>query len=596
MNLFTIISLTWHRRLSVALAILCAITLSGCSLAQFKTEAAQVPQLVMSIGTDPQTFNYFLNQQSPNVFSLISESLVSENGVTGEVEPDLAESWVISDANKRIVFTLREGLKWSDGQPMTADDVVFTFNEIIFNEAIPTDSRDGLRIGKNRALPKVQKLDNRQVEFTVPEPFAPFLRTAGGTAILPAHILRESVTNKDKNGKPQFLSTWGTNTDPKKIIVNGPYTIDSYTTSQRVVFKRNPYYWRKDAQGKSQPYIERVVWQIVENTDTSLLQFRSKGLDILEIGARTFRLLKREEERGNFTIKNGGPATGTTFISFNLNKGQRKGKPLIDPMKSRWFNNVAFRQAIAYSIDRQTMINNIFQGLGSPQHSPISVQSPYYLSPQEGLKTYDFNLDKAKELLKKSGFTYNAQNQLLDAEGNRVRFTMLVPSGGRTGGDIASQLKRDLSKIGMQLDLQFSDFGVMGEKMSNTLDWECLFMGFTGGTEPSSGSNIWSPDGGLHIFNQKPQPGRTPIEGRVVADWEEKIGDLYIQGAKELDEVKRKAIYAETQRLTQEYLPVIHLVNPLSIAAVRDRIQGIKYSALGGTIWNLYELKAVEEK
>lgn len=98
----------------------------------------------------------------------------------------------------------------------------------------------------------------------------------------------------------------------------------------------------------------------------------------------------------------------------------------------------------------------------------------------------------------------------------------------------------------------------------------------------------------MHTFNQKPQAGKEPLIGWKVEDWEAEIGRLYKQGAQELDEEKRKEIYFQTQRLTQEYLPFIYLINPLSLSAVRNRIQNIKYSAVGsqaGTMWNKYELK-----
>jgi peptide/nickel transport system substrate-binding protein len=98
----------------------------------------------------------------------------------------------------------------------------------------------------------------------------------------------------------------------------------------------------------------------------------------------------------------------------------------------------------------------------------------------------------------------------------------------------------------------------------------------------------------LHAFNQKPQPGQAPIQGWEVADWEAEIGRLYIQGARELDAAKRKKIYEQTQRLAQEYLPFIHLVNPLAMSAVRNRFDGIQYSALGGAFWNLHEIKVVD--
>ncbi|MCC5617770.1 ABC transporter substrate-binding protein [Nostoc sp. CHAB 5836] len=571
-----------------------ALTISACNPANFKSASAQVPQLVSAILSDPKTFNFPLSQEFPNVFPLIYEGLITENYDTGKVEPALAESWQFSDDKLKIVFTLREGLKWSDGQPLTVDDVVFTYNDIYFNKAIPTDVRDVLRIGESGKLPSVKKIDERRVEFIVPEPFAPFLRSATGYPILPAHTLEKSVKTKDQEGKPIFLSQWGVDTPPDQIIVNGPYKLERYDTSQRVVFRRNPYYWRKGLKGESQPYIERIVWQIVESTDTALLQFRSAGLDSVGVSPDYFSLLKVQEKQGNFKIYNGGPTTSTSFVWFNLNKGKRNGKPLVNPVKSRWFNNLQFRQAIAYAIDRQTIINNTFRGLGTTQNSPISVQSPYYLSPEEGLKVYDYNLKKSKDLLLKAGFKYNDKNQLVDAEGNRVRFTLLTNAGNKIREAMGSQIKQHLSKIGIQVDFTPIAWNTFTDKISDSLDWEASLMGLTGGLEPNDGANVWNPEGGLHMFNQKPQPGQQPIEGWEVAPWEAKIGQLYIKGARELDEAKRKEIYAETQQITQENLPFIYLVNALSLSAVRNRFEGIRFSALGGAFWNIHEIKVID--
>ncbi|UKO96305.1 ABC transporter substrate-binding protein [Nostoc sp. UHCC 0870] len=589
-KIITLIKRFW---ILIILAAFTAVTVAACNPENFKSSAAQTPQLVNSILSDPKTFNLALSQESPNIFGLTYEGLINQNPITGKVEPALAESWQISEDRLRFTFTLRPGLKWSDGKPLTAEDVVFTYNDIYFNEAIPTDTRDGFRIGVNRKLPTVKKIDDRRVEFTLPEPFRPFLLNAG-TPILPAHALKGFVKQKNQDGKPIFLSKWGVDTPPEQIIVNGPYKLERYDTSERVVFRRNPYYWRKSPQGQPQPYIERIVWQIVENTDTSLLQFRSGGLDSVGVTAEYFSLLKKQEKQGNFKIYGREPGTGTNFILFNLNKGRRDGKPLVDPIKSRWFNTVEFRQAVAYAIDRQTMINNTFRGLGEPQNSPITVQSPYYISPQENLRTYDYNPEKAKQLLKKAGFKYNEQGQLLDAEGNRVRFTLLTNSGNKIREAIGSQIKQNLAVIGMQVDFTPLAWNTYTDKLANTLDWEASLLGLTGGLEPNDGANVWSPDGGLHMFNQKPQPGQKPIEGREVAPWEEEIGRLYVQAAQEFDEAKVKEIYAQTQRITQEYLPFIYLVNPLAMTAVRDRFSGIKFSALGGAFWNLYEIKIVE--
>lgn len=585
-----------HTKRFLLLITIIAFTVIGmtaCSPTKLKTSTAQVPQLVTSILSDPKTFNAALSSESPNIFGYTYEGLLTQNPIDGKIEGALAKSWEISPDKTKITFTMREGLKWSDGEPLTVDDVVFTYNDIYLNQDIPTDTRDVLRVGKDRKLPTVKKIDNRRVEFSVPEPFRPFLLSTG-SSILPAHILEKSVKTKNKDGKLEFLSKWGVDTPPEELIVNGPYKLERYDTSQRIIFRRNPYYWRKDVQGKSQPYIERIIWQIVESTDTALLQFRSGDLDAIGVSPDYFSLLKVQEKQGNFKIYNGGPSSTTSFMSFNLNKGTRNDKPLVDPIKSKWFDNVQFRQAVAYAIDRQTMLNNTFRGLGTPQDSPISVQSPYFLPPEKGLKVYKYNPDKAKQLLLQAGFKYNDKNLLLDDQGNEVRFALLTNAGNKIRESMGSQIKQDLSKIGIQVDFTPLAWNTFIDKLSNTLDWDACLIGLTGGLEPNDGANVWSPEGGLHMFNQKPQAGQKPIEGREVTPWEIKINDLYIQGAQEFDEEKVKEIYWESQQLTQEYLPFIYLVNSYAMSGIRNRFQGIQFSALGGAFWNIHEIKVTK--
>ncbi|MDZ8108511.1 MAG: ABC transporter substrate-binding protein [Nostoc sp. DedQUE12a] len=585
-----------HFWLSIILTSATALTLTACNPSNFKTAAAQVPQIVSAVLSEPSTFNYALNESAYSVFGFIYDSLINENPITTKLEPGLAESWEVSEDAQRVVITLREGLKWSDGKPMTADDVVFTYNEIYLNPKIPTSLKDALKVGEKGTLPKVKKIDDRRVEFTIQEPFAPFVRYVGGIPIMPAHALQEAIRTSESNGNPKFISMWGTGTDPKQIVGNGPYVMESYVPSQRVIFRRNPYYWRKDAQGNPQPYIDRIVWQIIESTENQLISFRSGQLDDLEIPPEGFSLIKREEKRAKFKIYNGGPNTSTTFISFNLNKAKNsQGKPLVDPIKSRWFNQKEFRQAIAYALDRETMKINAYRGLGELQNSFVYVKSPYFLPPEKGLKVYNFDREKSKKLLLDAGFKYNAQNQLLDADGNRVRFTLLTNSERKVRGDMAAQIQRDLARIGIQVDLQILSFNSYLEKLKVTQNWDCYLGGFAGGgVEPHGASNIWRINGASHAFNQGAQPGDPPLIGWEVSDWEKQIDSLYIKGAQVLDENKRKEIYYEYQRIASEQLPFIHLVEGLNLQAVRDRFQGIQYTALGGPFWNLYELKVVD--
>ncbi|WP_239125252.1 ABC transporter substrate-binding protein [Leptolyngbya sp. CCY15150] len=582
-------SLWWAALLAGAIAFLCVGAILSRE-AQRSPELAQ--RLTMSFPNEPKTFNVALNEESPNVFDGVTyASLLRQNGLTGELLPNLAESWQVSEDGQRIVFTLRPAMQWSDGQPLTVDDVVFTFNDVCFNPAVPTLLRDSLRIGESGALPTVQQVGDRQVEIISPEPFAPLLRNMGGVPIMPRHALASALEPIDGQPLP-FLSTWGTDTPAEQIVSSGPFRMVQYIPGQRLVFEQNPGYWAWNDAASPQP-VQEMVWQIVDSPDTALMQFRSGGLDAVGASASNFGLLKREESRGQFTIYNGGPALSTSYLMFNLNRGQRPaGQPLVDPVKSAWFNQKEFRQAIAHGIDRQTLINNIFQGLGTVQHASIALQSPFYLSPDDGLPTYAYDPSQGIALLESVGFTYDAAGQLLDADGNRVEFTLMHVAGSGTTDAIATQIQRDLGRLGIRVTLQALSFNAIVDRITLSLDWEAQILGTTNSLEPHSGISAWSPEGRLHDFNLRPDAD--DIIGREVADWEAEIGRLYVQASQATDFETRYQLYAEAQKLAQEYMPIIHLVNPLSLVAVRDRIQGIQFSAIGHLLWNVHEFRMLE--
>ena len=574
---------------AIAFVAFTNLAVTGCSELISRANTSEVPQIVDAILTDPKTFNPALSSDATSsaLGSMMFDGLLTQNPITGEFEPALAESWKVSDDDLEIIFTLRKDLKWSDGQPLTADDVVFSFNQLYLNEAIPYNGRATLKVGESKAYPKIVKLNDLQVKFILPEPFAPFFSTIGNS-ILPKHILQDSVTKKDAEGKPLFLTTWGTDTPPAKFVANSAYRLKEYVNAQRLVFEANPYYWKRGEAGEQLPKIKRVVWEIVESTDTSFFQFRSGSLDLLGVSPEYFSLLKKEEKRGNFTIYNGGPAYGNVYITFNQNRAKRNGKPLVDPDKSRWFNDVKFRQAIAYSINRQSLIDNVHRGLGAPQNSPISVQSPFY---DDSLPGYDYDLDRAKALLKEAGFKYNSRQQLIDQRGKRVTFTINTNAGNKIRESMGSQIKQDLSKVGIKVNFKPLAFNLLINRLDGSLEWDCILLGLTGGNEPNNGANVWYPDGELHMFNQK----KDGLQGRQVTDWEKQIGDLYIKAARELDVAKRKEIYKQVQAIVAEQVPFIYLVNPLSLGALRNDIYPIEYSALGKGLWNLEELKVSEQ-
>jgi peptide/nickel transport system substrate-binding protein len=208
---------------------------------------------------------------------------------------------------------------------------------------------------------------------------------------------------------------------------------------------------------------------------------------------------------------------------------------------------------------------------------------------------YDYDPDQARSLLQSAGFRYDDQKQLLDAEGNLVQFTLLTNSGNEIREAIGAQIKVDLEKIGIQVDFQPISFNALITRLTQSRDWECHLIGFTGGVDPHSGANLWTSTGGSHLFNLGPQPGQPEITGWQVADWEQEIDRLFTAGAQELDEAKRKEIYGEFQQIVQEQLPVIHLAHEIALMAVRDRLQGVNYSGLPTWgLWNIQELSLNE--
>ena len=570
----------------------CSLLLWGCAI---KPEALK-NRLVVPLDSDIKTFNPVLinDAYSGIVIGYTLTGLISENPITKEIESELAEKWEFQQDGKQLIFTLRPDLKWSDGQPLTVDDILFTYQSIILNEKIPTGTRDVLRVGQSQSLPKVEKLDERRISFLLSEPFAPALRTLGGIAPLPKHIFEPTLREdpSDPNKKLKFLETWTLSTPVSQLVGSGPYVIQEYRPSERVIYKPNPYYWKKGS-----PNIPQLVMQIVESPDTALLRFRSNDLDMYRLRGEDYQLLKRFEERDRYKIYNAGPATGQAFIMFNLNKGRnpKTNEPFVDPIKSKWFNDVNFRRAIAYSLNREAMITNLSRGLAQTQNSPVSVPSPYFFAPENGLKVYDYEPKKAKEILLKAGYKYDSEQQLRDAQDNIVRFTLLAPAGGRVA--LGAQIKNDLEQLGMKIDFNPVDFRIISDKLDNSKQWDATILGFTGGAEPNSAINLWAPDGDSHMFNKGPVGDEPPFPDREVSDWEKKIHELMIKGAQELDEAKRKAIYAEYQQLVQEQLPLIHLTIPLYLVAVRDRVENAQPTALAGStgvtgaLWNVEKLK-----
>ena len=250
-------------------------------------------ELVSStIGEGPKTFNPFNTKDATSALmaEMMFDGLVSTKPADGEVIPKLAKSFEISPDGKTYTIKLRRGITWSDNKPITADDVVFTWNKVILTGLGNTSTRDSVLIDDE--LPKVTKVDDYTVNFTTKKPFAPFLRILSAP-IAPKHIFEPVV----KKGPKYFESFWSTTTPPKDFITSGPFRLKEYVPAQRIVFERNPSYYEINLNGEKLPYLNKIIYLIVGDLNNEILKFEAKELDVISLrGSNIGRYKKREKK------------------------------------------------------------------------------------------------------------------------------------------------------------------------------------------------------------------------------------------------------------------------------------------------------------
>ncbi len=538
-------------------------------------------ELVSStIGEGPKTFNPF--NCKDNISALMSgvmyDGLLSSDPMTGQPTPKLAKSFSISSDGTTYTIKLRHGIKWSDGKPITADDIVFTWNDIIFAGLGDTSTRDSIVI--DNKLPTVRKIDNYTVEFITPKPFAPFVRMLS-TPIAPKHIFMPAV----KKGNTYFDSFLSTNTKPKDFVVSGAFKLKEYVPAQRVVFERNPNYYEINTKQQKLPYLDKLVYLIVGDLNNEVLKFEAKELDVISLQGSKVARYKSLEPHSDFKLYNLGPDTGTMYLSMNLNnRKDNKGKYYVNTDKQTWFQDLNFRTAVDYAIDRKNMVLNIANGIGAPLFTPESLNSIYL---NKNLKPYDKNLDKSKELLKKSGFYLDKKGKLFDKHGHRVEFDLYTNAGNTEREAIGVMVKQDLEDLGMKVNFKPIEFNSLVNKLVSTYDWDMVIMGLTGSPlEPNGGKNVWLSDGRLHMFNQ-----RNPQEGKAkILPWEKELDYLYTQGALATKFEDRKKYYDKYQEIVYKEKPMIYIYSPIRIVALRNKFKNIYPSSLGGITHNIEEI------
>lgn len=557
------------------------VTLNGVDYLQSQAPVGNFGGVLVSstIGEGPKTFNPFNTEDATSelMTSMMFDGLVSGRPDTGEVIPKLAKSFEISPDGKTYTFHLRHGIKWSDGKPITANDVDFTWNKIILAGIGNTSIRDSLII--NGQLPKVKKIDDYTVKFTTIRPFAPFIRILGAP-IAPKHIFEPAV----KIGEKYFKSFWSTTTPVKNFVISGPFKLKEYVPAQRIVFERNPNYYEINLKNQKLPYLDKIIYLIVGDLNNEILKFEAKELDVIGLRGSNVGRYKKKEAKSDYVIYNIGPDTGTMFAVVNLNnRKDPQGKYYVNPKKQVWFHDKNFRYAIDWALDRQNMVNNVANGLATPLFTAESLNSIYL--NKKLAKGHPKDINKAKAYLKKSGF-YWKKGILYDKKNNRVEFDLYTNAGNTEREAIGVMVKQDLEDLGMKVNFKPVEFNSLVNKLVNSFDWDMVIMGLTGSPlEPHNGKNVWYSSGTLHVFNQR--------SGGKATDrlpWEVKLDKIIDEASLKINFNDRKKLYDQYQQIIYDEKPIIYLYSPIRVIAIRKKFGNIYPSPLAGITYNLDEI------
>ena len=533
--------------------------------------------IISTIGEGPKTFNpcNTKDSTSSSMAGLMYDGLVTTNPRTGEVEPQLAKSFTV-DGNDYLIH-LRRGIQWTDGKPITADDVMYTYNEVVFRGLGNPSVMDAMKVdGK---LPELVKIDDYTVKFTTPQPFAPFLRLLS-YPIVPKHYFKPY----SDRGESVFNAFLSPNTPPEEIVSSGAFKLKEYVAAQRVVFVRNPNYYKINLKDEKLPYLDKVVYMIVGDTNNEILKFEAKEIDVLSLRGSNVARYKIREPQSDYIIYNLGPDTGTLFLVLNLNNRKDKNcKPYVNPVKASWFANRDFRAAIDWAIDRKNMVQNIASGVAEPLYTAESLNSIYL---NKYIKGHPKDKAVAQKSLKKAGFHYK-NGILYDKNSNRVEFNLYTNAGVLEREALGVMIKQDLEDLGMKVNFKPLEFNSLVNKLTNTHDWDMAIMGLTGSPlEPHDGKNVWTSSGSLHMFNQRPQG--YCIDDRL--SWEKELDEIFREGALKLTFEERKPLYDRYQTIIYDQKPIIYLYSPIRITAIRKKFKNIYPTALSGLIYNLDEI------
>jgi len=524
---------------------------------------------------EAKTFNPAIaaDTASREVIHRLHADLIHINRLTQKTEPALAKSWSVSADGLHYTLDLRRGIRFSDGRPFDADDVVFSF-QVYLDEKIHSPYRD-LLIVKSRAI-AVQKLDQYRVRFDLPSPYAAAERLFDSLDILPRHLLETSW----REGK--LAEAWTLRTPPAQIAGLGAFRLVQYTPGQRIVLERNPYYWKTDAAGRKLPYLDRLEFSFAGSEDVEVMRFEAGEADILSrVSAHNFAALESESAHRGFTLKDAGPGLEYSFLFFNLNAlGPNTSADVTSHQP--FFKRTAFRRAISLAIDREAIVKLVYLGHAVALSTPVPPGNKAWVDGR--IPPPARSLEKARELLRADHFTWGPGGGLLSPEGTRVEFTIVTSAGNSDRAQMAGLIQQDLKQLGMEVHISPIEFRSHLDRVQRTHDYEaCLLALAEADADPNPDLEVWLSTGGNHLWNPEQKSPATP--------WEAEIDSLMRRQVGARAYAERKRIFDRVQEILAGNLPLVPLVTPDILTGARSGLENFRPAQLDPYIlWNVDQL------
>ncbi|GAA5534218.1 ABC transporter substrate-binding protein [Deinococcus aluminii] len=523
------------------------------------------------LGDSPQSLNYYgvIDNNLGLIAQQLFDGLVEFNYATYKIEPALAESWTISPDGKTYTFKLRQGVKWSDGQPLTADDVVFTYDQIIMNpEARAGDAASFKLDGKQV---DVKKVDANTVQFVLPRPSPAFLLQMR-SFIMPKHKLLKF--SQEGGAKPADINNaWPSNVNEAEVVGTGPFKLSNYTAGQKVTLVKNPNYWKVDGNGTKLPYLNQLDFLIIRDPQAQVAQFLAGNVDQLNITGAQFPDLKQREVSGApFKVMRSTALFGSPpFVAYNFDAK--------DPALAKVFSDARFRRAMQQALNRPRIIDTVYNGLASlPGHGVAPANKEWYANTTGQLGTFD--LKAAAAALDALGLKdTNGDGVREISKGKNLEFDLTYATDSSVYPAIATILQNDFGKIGVKVNLK----GILAKNLLSTGqsgNWEMILHAFGDQPDPELRKPIWQPGGALYYWHRSLQPaqdGGTPNMARMFP-WEKEIYNIFNDAATTTDHAKRKALYTRWQLLFAQNLPVTPIAKPENIGAISNKYGNYIYN------------------